>query len=219
MADATESPPQDVPVRTEDAADALARLARSLGVDEAKVGAALAATRMTPAQAFDAILHGRDDAQIEKLAKELHVSRPRLALALLDGAVQQTSQLAGAVTPTLREKAMDAASRAKDWAFEVVEFTLETFAETIPRILNRITLALVLTGLVFTGMGVLALVDQALFLKIVWYVVGAMMTLFGLTLVYVAWRIHEATATIRTVARLAKKWRSRWNAWTLRDDP
>lgn len=207
-----------IPARAETPAEALARLARALGANEDKVQAALDASQLSPAQAFDAILHGKDEEAVARLAKELHVSRPRLALALLDGAVQQTSQWAASAAPTLREKAKEAASRAQEWAFEVIEFTLETFAETIPRILNRITLALVLTGLVFTGMGLLAIIDQALFLRIVWYVFGAMMVLFGVTLVYVAWRIHEATATIRTLARLAKKWRARWSAWNDKGD-
>lgn len=215
------SEPDRVPTSSEPVSVALARLARSLGVDESKVQAALQATRLTPAEAFAFILHGEHEERVAALAKELHVSRPRLALALLDGAVQTTSTWAQQ-NQGLGEKvgaaARSAASRAQEWALEVGEFFLEIFAETIPRILNRITLALVLMGVVLVGLGALAFIDRALFLVVAYYAMAAFLVVAGAALVWAAWRIHEATATLRTLARVARKWRARVNQWQGRDE-
>jgi cytochrome c biogenesis factor len=103
-----------------------------------------------------------------------------------------------------------AVDRAREWFFDVLEFVLETFAETIPRILRRVTLVLVLSGATLVGLGVLAVVDQALFVKVAYYAMAAAFVLVGGGLVWVAWRIHEMTASLRTLARLAKRWRERF---------
>lgn len=210
--------PERVPV-TAEASDATARLARALGLDEVRVRAAFDALGVTPTQAFALILHGTDEAKVERLAKELHVSRARLAIALLDGATQTASAWAQqqGVGERVQQAAGRAADRAKEWAFEVGEFVLETLAETIPRILNRVTLALALLGVVLAGSGILAIVAPDLFLKVVYYLVGGLLVAFGVGAIWLAWKIHEATATLRTLARLAKKWRARWQQWQGRE--
>jgi hypothetical protein len=213
--------PERIPVQSQDAPDATLRLARALGMDEARVESAFKALGMTPTQAFTLILHGTDEAKVERIAKELHVSRARLALALLDGATQSAAawaQQPGGIGERVSQTASRAVDRAKEWGFEVAEFVLETFAETIPRILNRITLVLVLTGVVFAGMGILAIVSPALFLEVVVYVVGGLLIVFGAAAIWLAWKIHEATATLRTLARLAKKWRARYQSWQEKRD-
>src|SRR5438094_8194 len=93
--------------------------------------------------------------------------------------------------------------RAREWFFDVLEFVLEIFAETIPRILRRVTMTLVLSGLVLIGLGVLAVVDPALFVKVAYYTMAAAFVLAGAGLVWIAWRIHELTSALRTLARLA----------------
>jgi hypothetical protein len=207
--------PERTPTTPVELLETTARLARALGLDEARVKAAFDALGVSPTEAFTLILHGTDEAKVEKLAKELRVSRARLALALLEGATQTASQWAQqqGVAERVQQATARVTERARDWAFEVAEFVLDTFAETIPRILNRITLALVLLGVVFAGMGVLAIVSPELFLKVVVYVVGGLLVLFGLGAIWLAWKIHEATATLRTLARLAKKWRARYESW------
>lgn len=203
--------PERVPVNVE-ADAAVVRIARALGVDEKRVQGAFDAMGLSPGAAFALLLQGTDEKKVEKLAKEMHVSRARLALALLD---------AQSVPKGLGEKVSDAAGRAaeraKEWAFEVGEFVLETFAETIPRVLNRVTLGLALVGVVLAGSGILAIVSPEIFLKVVYYLVGGLLVLFGALSIYLAWKIHEATATLRTLARLAKRWRARWVAWSGRD--
>lgn len=203
----------------EASSDAIAKLSRALGLDESRVRSAFKAAGVTPEDIFKLILHGENEEKVAQLAKELKVSRARLALALLDGAVQGASAWASQSTlgERVADKANRAADRAKEWAFDVVEFLFETFAETIPRFLNRVTLVLVLFGLVFAGMGVLALVSPELFLQVVVYVIGALLVVLGATSIWIAWKIHEATATLRTLARLARKWRSRWQGWSGRD--
>lgn len=193
------------------------RLAKALNLAPERVEAAMRAAGVTPAEAFDAILHGSAAERVDKLAKELKVTRPRLALALLDGAVAQTSAWAGAAGGAV-DAVRGRLDRAKDWFFDVLEFVLEIFAETIPRILKRITLVLVLTGLVMVGLGVLAVVNKALFLLVAYYAMAAAFLLFGLGLIWTAWRIHEMTSALRTLARLAKRWRERVNRVSGRGD-
>jgi hypothetical protein len=210
--------PERVPV-TMEPADAVTRMARALGVDESRVQGAFDAMGLSPSAAFSLLLQGTDEAKVEKLAHAMRVSRARLALALLDSATQGASQFAQekGIGERVSQAAGRAADRAKEWFFEIAEFVLETFAETIPRILNRITLGLALFGVILLGSGILAIVAPELFLKVVYYIVGGLLVLFGVGSLWLAWKIHEATATLRTLARMARKWRGRWQDWTGRE--
>lgn len=200
-----------VPVSAEPPEEAVVRLARSLGLDPAKVAEVLRQHRLAPADAFALVLQGGGEERVERLAHDLHVSRPRLALALLDSTVQAASASgmgarAGAALQSARE-------RATEWLVEVAEFVLETLAESIPRTLNRIVFGLAVLGVAAMGLGIVALVDRDLFFVVAIYALGAFLVLGGAALVWLAWRIHEATATLRTLARVAKRWRARWNAF------
>src|SRR5438094_6419392 len=84
--------PESVPVRSETPSLTVERLARALSLPAERVDAAMRAAGVTPGEAFEAILHGSGAERVDRLAKELKVTRPRLALALLDGAVATTSQ-------------------------------------------------------------------------------------------------------------------------------
>ncbi|MHB8605487.1 MAG: hypothetical protein ACYDCK_09550 [Thermoplasmatota archaeon] len=188
--------------------DAIARLAKSLALPEEKVRAALAKLGTNPRDALELVLSGSGEERIAEIAKALKVSRPRLAVALIDSA-GPIAEVATGTVGRIAEGARGVADRALSFAMEVVEFALEIFAETIPRILGRITAVLILGGLALAALGVIAIVDPPLFLKIAIYAVGVGLVLVGALWIWLAWKLHEATAIFRTLAKLARAWRER----------
>lgn len=178
-----------------------ARLAAALGLPEERVAAALRQAALTPSQLANAARAGLDDERVRDLAKLLRVDPARLAAAVIDAAGEWV-RLQGTAAEGF-------AAAARGAADEAVSIGLEIVGETIPRIVSQVLAVFAAAGVVFVALGALALVDAPLFRQLLTYIAGLALIITGVLLFALAWKVHEATATLRTVAKIAKKWRER----------
>jgi hypothetical protein len=92
-------------------------------------------------------------------------------------------------------------------AEDAIEIALEVLGETIPRILNGALAALVAGSVALVFLGLLAIFATSLFIQVLAIIAGLALIATGVLLFALAWRLHAATAGIRTMANVARKWR------------
>jgi hypothetical protein len=179
------------------------RIAQFLGIAAHKVQEAFAQLGVSPRDLLTMVLEGRGSEQMEWLARALGITRERLGQAFADAAqgspiFSGLGQMAGGMGGALR-----------DTADEVVDSGLELFAESIPRFIKRVLTVMVLLGLVFLTLALLAFVDQPLFQRILVYLAGVFMLALAGAMFFLAMKLQEATAMLRALAVIAKRWRAK----------
>ncbi|MCA1813729.1 MAG: hypothetical protein LC624_07240 [Halobacteriales archaeon] len=97
-------------------------------------------------------------------------------------------------------------------AEDAIEVALEVVGETIPKILNGLLAALVAGAVALIFLGLLAIFATSIFLQLLAIIAGLALVATGVFLFAFAWRLHAATASIRTMADVARKWRMRRDA-------
>jgi sulfite exporter TauE/SafE len=96
------------------------------------------------------------------------------------------------------------AGAVRDAAEEALMALLEFLAEAVPRFLNRVLALFALAGVALLAIGGLVILDTPLFLRILSVIAGLALIALGVGMFLLAWKLHEATATLRTLARLAR---------------
>lgn len=172
-----------------------ARLAELLGLPEEEVEEAMRLAASDPAELTEAALAGRDGERLAQVARKLGVDKARLAAAL--------------VASDLGRLAAPAAEAVREGAEEALDVAVDLLAESVPRFLNRALAVLALGGLALVALGGLAFADQSAFEQALAWVAGGALLALGVGMFWLAWRLHEATATVRVLARLARRWRER----------
>jgi hypothetical protein len=117
------------------------------------------------------------------------------------------------VTAPVAEGPADMASgliaAAKGTAEEALAIGLEIVGESIPRLLNHVLAAVAAAGVALVALGALAILSTSLFVQLLAILAGIALIATGALLFTLAWRLHEATAALRTLARVAKRIRAR----------
>lgn len=183
--------------------DGIARLAQALGLPEERVRAALASAGATPADLLRGLRAGVQDERLGLAAKQLRVDAARLGAALVDAAMEHPLATHAATM------ADGLAATLKGSAEEALSIGLEIVGETVPRVVNLVLAVLAVGGVALVAVGFLAILDTEQFLRLLALFAGLALALTGVLLFVLAWKLHEATATVRTVARVARKWRAR----------
>jgi hypothetical protein len=179
------------------------RLAAALGLPEERVARALDAAGASAQGLLGAMREGREE-ELQEVARAMRVERARLQAAVLEAADEASSFAGRAATAA---EGVGAALRGT--AEEALAIGLEIVAETIPRILNHVLAVLAAAGLALVALGLLAIFNTALFVQLLAVLAGLALIAAGIGLFTLAWRLHEATAALRTLARIARKWRER----------
>jgi hypothetical protein len=154
------------------------------------------------------------DPVVRRVAQGLGVPPERVAQALSEaGMAAGAVGAVGAAAGALRAEAVDAAIAAKaalqGTAEEALAVGLEVVAESVPRMVNHTLAVLAASGVALVALGALAILNTTLFVHLLAILAGIALVVAGGLLFTLAWRLHEATASLRTLARIARTWRAR----------
>jgi hypothetical protein len=179
---------------------ALQRLAAALGVPAERLERALTSHGWSARDLLAAARAGASDSLVQDVAGALRVDRVRLVAAALE------SLSAGEVGVGAMQ-GMAAAFRGT--AEEALSVGLEILGESIPRMLNHLLAVLAVAGVALVALGLMAIFATTLFVQLLAILAGLALVATGIGLFTLAWRVHEATATLRTLARVARRMRAK----------
>ncbi|HEV8359156.1 MAG TPA: hypothetical protein VGR28_01740 [Candidatus Thermoplasmatota archaeon] len=184
----------------------LLRTAAALGIAPERLARALEEHGVKAEQLHDLVRAGTSDERLLAIARSLRVGQGMLAAAVLEAA-------AGApIAEKVGQYAEGVATAIRGTAEEALGIALEILGESVPKLLNNVLAVLALAGAAFVALGLLAIFATTIFVQLLAILAGLVLVGLGAAMFLLAWRLHEATAIVRTVAKVAKRMRERQRA-------